>query len=90
MRMIRWIRGHTQLNRIRNVVIRETVRVAPIGDKMREGRLIGHIKRRNTNCSVRRCERIDLSKCKKDIGGSKKIWNEVIRQDMIAWRHDSG
>jgi len=36
MRMIRWMRGYTRIDRIRNGVIRDLVKVAPIEDKMRE------------------------------------------------------
>ena len=39
MRMIRWICGSMRLDKIRNEVIRDLVKVAPIGDKMRESRL---------------------------------------------------
>ena len=44
---IRWICGHIRLDRIRNMVIREIVGVAPIDDKMREATLkwFGYIKR---------------------------------------------
>jgi len=38
MRMIRWMCGYTRLDRIRNEAIRDLVKVAPIGDKMRETR----------------------------------------------------
>ena len=39
MRMIRWICGHTRLDKIRNEVIRGKIGVASIEDKMREVRL---------------------------------------------------
>ena len=35
MRMIRWVCGHTRLNKIRNEVIRGKIGVASIEDKMR-------------------------------------------------------
>ena len=45
MRMIRWMCGYTRLDRIRNVVIRERVGVAPLEDTLRETRLrwFGHV-----------------------------------------------
>ena len=45
MRMLRWMSGHTRMDRIRNEVIRSKVGVAPIEDKVREGRLrwYGHV-----------------------------------------------
>jgi len=39
MRMIRWMCTYTRLDRIRNVVIRERVGVAPLEEKLRENRL---------------------------------------------------
>ena len=51
--------GYIKIDRIRNWVIRDLVKVAPIDDKMRETRLrwFGHVKRRSVKL-VRRCERI--------------------------------
>ena len=62
MRMIWLMCGYTRLDRIRNVVIRERVRVAPLEDKLRESRLrwFGHVKRRSVSAPVRRCEAIDF------------------------------
>lgn len=54
MRMIRWMCGHTRLDRIKNEVFRDRVRVTPIEDKMRQARLrwFGHV-RRSTNAPMR-------------------------------------
>ena len=69
MRMIRWMCGHTRMDRIRNGVIRDLVKVAPIEDKMRETRLrwFGHVKR-SMDAPVRICERINIPKDKKGRG----------------------
>ena len=76
--------GYTRLDRIRNVVIRERVGVAPLEDKMRESRLrwFGHVKRRCANALVRRCEKISLSHYRRGRGRPKISWNEVIMSDM--------
>ncbi|XP_019259594.1 PREDICTED: uncharacterized protein LOC109237707 [Nicotiana attenuata] len=59
MRMLRWMCEHSMLDRFRNEVILDKVRVAPVEEKIREASLrwFGHVKRRNIDASVRRCER---------------------------------
>ncbi|KAD7116787.1 hypothetical protein E3N88_04055 [Mikania micrantha] len=49
MRMLRWMSGHTRIDRIRKEVIRERLGVACISNKVREGRLrwFGHVRRRS-------------------------------------------
>ena len=67
MRMFRWMCGYIRLDRIKNVMITERVGVAPLEDKLRETRLrwFGHVKRRNVNALVRRCEAIDFLHCRR-------------------------
>jgi len=57
---------YTRLDRIRNEVIREKVKVESIEDKMRENRLtwFGHVKRRRANASMRKCKMINLQNVK--------------------------
>ncbi|XP_075092427.1 uncharacterized protein LOC142172659 [Nicotiana tabacum] len=84
MRMLRWMYGHTRLDRIRNEVIQDKVGVAPVEAKMREAKLkwFGHVKKRNTDAPIRRCERLALGGERRGRGRPKKSWGEVIRQDM--------
>jgi len=86
MRMIRWMCGYTRIDRIINGVIRDLVKVTPIGDKMRETRLrwFDHVKRRSVDAPVRRCERINIPECKRGRGRLKKNLDEVIREDLKA------
>ena len=90
--MLRWMCGHTRLDRIRNVVIREKVRVAPIEKKMRETRLrwFGHVKRRSVNATMRSCEMMDLRQCRRGRGRQKTSWTEGIRgdQNFLALKED--
>ncbi|VFQ75973.1 unnamed protein product [Cuscuta campestris] len=81
MRMLRWMCGKTRLDRISNEDIRCQVGMAPVEDKLREARLrwFGHVRRRDADAPVQRCERITV------IGGRgrpRKNWKEVIRQDL--------
>ena len=84
MRMIRWMCGYTRLDRIRNVVIRERVGVAPLEDKLRKTRLrwFGHIERTSVSAPIRRCEALNLFQCKRGRGRPKTSWSAVIRSDM--------
>ncbi|XP_019258534.1 PREDICTED: uncharacterized protein LOC109236773 [Nicotiana attenuata] len=62
LRMLRWMCGHTRLDRIWNEVILDKVGVTPMEAKMREERLrwFGHVKKRSTDAPVRRRERLAL------------------------------
>jgi len=73
MKMIRWMCGYTRQDRVRNIVIRERVGVAPLEEKLREARLrwFGHIKRRSVDAPVRRCEALDLVHYRRERGRPK-------------------
>jgi len=84
MRMLRWMCGYSRLDKIRNGVIRNSVGVAPIDDKLRESRLrwFGHVKRRSMDAPVRRCERINIPEGRRGRGRPKNSLDEVIRNDL--------
>ncbi|VFQ69868.1 unnamed protein product [Cuscuta campestris] len=84
MRMLRWMCGKTRLDRISNEVIRRQVGMAPVEDKLREARLrwLGHVRRRDADAPVRRCERTTVLGGSMGRGRPKKNWEEVIRQDL--------
>jgi len=73
MRMIRWICGHTRLDKLRNELIRNKIEVASIEDKMREVRLhwFGHINKRSMDAPLRRCERILRLDCRVEVGRTR-------------------
>ncbi len=54
-RMLRWMSGHTRLDKVRNESIKENIGIVPIEDKLIEGRLrwFDHVKRRHTKDPVR-------------------------------------
>ena len=73
MRMLRWMCGHTRLDKIRNEVVRNKVGVDNIGDyKLRESRLrwFGHVQ------PVKRCEVLDLGEIRRGRGRPQKSWKE--------------
>jgi len=84
MRMIRWMCGYTRIDRIRNEVIRDLVKVAPIEEKMRETRFhwFGHVKMGSADAPVRRCGRIIITVGKRGRGRPKKSLDEVIRKGL--------
>jgi hypothetical protein len=84
MRMLRWMGGHTRIDRIRNEVFRERFGVAKISNKIKEGRLrwFGHVKRRRTTAPVRAVEAC-VVEGRRNRGRPKLTWDERIRQDLI-------
>ena len=84
MRMLRWMCGHTRKDRLRNEVIREKVKVAPIEDKMMENRLrwFGHVRRRPMDAPVRRPETWRTEKVPRGRGRPRQTWLRVIEHDM--------
>jgi len=72
-----------RMDRIRNGIIRDLVRVAPIEDKMRETRLrwFSHVKRRGVDKEMRRCERINIPQGERERGRPKKSLDMVTRGD---------
>ncbi|KAJ0587063.1 hypothetical protein HanIR_Chr04g0158951 [Helianthus annuus] len=84
MRMLRWMCGHTRLDRIRNEVFRERLGVASITDKIKEGRLrwFGHVKWRQTTEPVRVVETLTVEG-RRGRGRPKLTWDEQIRHDLL-------
>ncbi|KAK8936498.1 hypothetical protein KSP39_PZI012461 [Platanthera zijinensis] len=89
MRMLRWMCGHTRLDKIRNECIRDKTGVAPIAEKMREARLkwFGHVQRRPLEAPVRRCESLVTRHVKRGRGRPIKTWNETVKERHDVIRH---
>ncbi|KAL4204014.1 hypothetical protein AMTRI_Chr01g130060 [Amborella trichopoda] len=85
-RMLRWMSGRTR-DRIRNESIRENLRLAPKGDKMRERRhrWEGHVWCRPSTTLVRRCELVQVERLKMVRGRPKRTWLEVVQKDMRTY-----
>ncbi|MFS7921034.1 hypothetical protein Hanom_Chr03g00231861 [Helianthus anomalus] len=84
MRMLRWMCGHTRLDKIRNEVFRVRLGVAGISDKIREGRLrwFGHVRRRQMTEPIRIVETLTVDG-RRSRGRPKMTWDERIRQDLL-------
>ncbi|XP_070003497.1 uncharacterized protein [Nicotiana sylvestris] len=85
MRMLRWMCGHTWLDKITNEDIQIKVVVTLMEEKMREARFrwFGHAHRRSLDGPVKRCEWLALTGMRRGRRRPKKYWREVIRQDIV-------
>jgi hypothetical protein len=84
MRMLRWICGHTSLDRVRNDDIRGRLGVAPIEEKLIQHRLrwFGHVHRRPLEAPVhrgiiRRDNNVKRGTCRPNL-----TWKETIKRDL--------
>ena len=76
MRMLRWICGHTRMDRVRNDDIRDRLRVAPIEEKLVQHRLrwYDHVQRRLSETPVH-CEVLSqANNIRRGRGRSKLTW----------------
>ena len=83
MRMLRWMNDYTRMDRIRNDNIRNKIGVAPIEDKVHEGRLrrYGHIHCRPLEAPVCAWEDILIPNTRRGRGRPKLTWVDVVRYD---------
>ena len=74
---------------ITNKVITDIINMAPIEDKIRETRLKlfgDHVKKKNVDAPVKRCERFSTPKERRGRERPKKRLNVVIRNGLKAVR----
>ncbi|XP_063534972.1 uncharacterized protein LOC134744955 [Cydia strobilella] len=82
MKMLRWAAGVTRLDRVRNVYVRGSFKVAPIAEKMAESRMrwFGHVMRRNEEYAVKKSLAIpDKTNGK---GRPLTTWWTTVTKDM--------
>lgn len=84
-KMLRWSSGLTQLDRIRNVDIRNRYGVLAITEKMREARLrwYGHTLRSEDDSLAKIGMAIDISG-KRPKGRPRQRWMDTLRKDLEA------
>ena len=87
MRMLRWICGHTRMDRVRNDDIRDRLGIAPIEEKLIQHRLrwFGHVQRRSPNALVHSGILKDDGNMRRGRGRPKLTWEEIIRRDLKDW-----
>ena len=83
LKMVRWALGVTRKDKIRNVYVRRTTKVAKLGDKLRNARLrrYGHIKRREEDYVGKRMMEMAVPGRRKR-GRPKRRWMDLVREDM--------
>jgi hypothetical protein len=84
MRMLRWICGHTRLDRVRNDDICDRLGVAPIEEKLIQHRLrwFEHVHRRPPEAPVPRGIIRQDNNVKIGRGWPNLTWEEAIKRDL--------
>ena len=87
MRMLRWICGHTRMDRVRNDGIRDRIGVAPIEEKLVQHRLrwFGHVQRRPSEAPVHCGVLCRDTNVRRGRGRPKLTWEEAIKRDLKGW-----
>ena len=76
IRMLRWICGHTRMDRVRNDDIRDRLEVAPIEEKLVQHQLrwFDHIQRRHLEAPVHCGVLSQANNIRRDRGRPKLTW----------------
>ena len=83
MRMLRWARGKTRLDHVRNVDIWKEARMYPMAEFLRERRLrwFGHVQRRDKDDATRKILQMTVDG-KRNRGRPKLRWRDLVRDDI--------
>ena len=87
MRMLRWIRGHTTRDQIRNDDIRERLGVAPVEEKLMQHRLrwFEYMQRRSTEAPIRNGVIRRTGNKKRGRYRSNLTWDESVKRNLKDW-----
>ncbi|WVZ49731.1 LOW QUALITY PROTEIN: hypothetical protein U9M48_001062, partial [Paspalum notatum var. saurae] len=87
MRMLRWMCGHTRIDRVRNDEIRDRLGVAPIEEKLVQHRLrwFGHVQRRPLEAPVHSGIIRRNNNVKRGRGRPNLTWEEAVKRDLRDW-----
>ncbi|XP_039298001.1 uncharacterized protein LOC120354671 [Nilaparvata lugens] len=82
MKMLRWAGGVTRLDHIQNTHVRGSFRVAPVYEKIMEGRLrwYGHVNRRSPNHMTRKV--LDMETQPRGRGRPRLTWLGLVHRNM--------
>ena len=83
MRMLRWARGKTRLDHVRNVDIWKEAHMYPMAEFLREKRLrwFGHVQRRDKDDATRKILHMTVDG-KRNRGRPKLRWRNLLKEDM--------
>ena len=83
MRMLRWARGKTRLDHVRNVDIWNEAHMYPMAEFLREKRLrwFGHVQRRDKDDATRKILQMEVEG-KRNRGTPKLRWRDLVKDDM--------
>ena len=83
MRMLRWARGKTRLDHVRNVDIWKEAHMYPMAEFLREKRLrwFGHVQRRDKDDATRKILQMTVDG-KRNRGRPKLRWRDLVKDDM--------
>ena len=83
LKMGRWALGVTRKDKIRNEYVRGTAKIAKLGDKLRNARLLwyGHVKRIENTTWEKRMMKMAVPGRRKR-GRPRRRWMDLVREDM--------